>query len=478
MCDALASLPSLSHAEACARVESLEARHGARRGAVWARMGLAPMARVLEPLVGLAIAARQALGGTTPDDVAEAYLERGWQADAATWEALAAAPTADEACVGAAVRHLLEPWLAESARAFQAACERAPLPGRGGLPTVEADDDVCILFADGLRFDLGQRLAERLEARGCRIAVGHRWAALPTVTATAKPAVAPVADAIRGDILGADFEATLEASGKPANAVNLRAAMKARGYQILGDGAFDAPLSHPARGWLEAGEIDSLGHKLPPSRMPGLLEEELDRLAERIRGLLDAGWTGVRVVTDHGWLWLPEGLPVVDLPKHLTESRWARCAVIAGGSATEVPRVPWHWNASQWFATAPGIACFNKSETYAHGGLSIQECLTPDLRVEVAVEQNARATITSITWRGLRCFIEATCRGGPVTADLRLEQPSGLSLAATPKTVGAEGSVSLVLPDDEHESAALILVLLDAQGRVLTHRGTRVGDDS
>jgi len=481
--EAIAGLPALGHAEACAKVASLEAQHGARRGWVWARMGLSPMAQVLEPLARLAAATRSTLGGSTPDDVAEAYLERGWLADASAWEALAAAPTADEARVSAAVHHLLAPWLGDSARAFQAACERAPLPGRGGEPPVEAGDDVCILFADGLRFDLAQRLAERLEARGCRVALGRRWAALPTVTATAKPAVTPVAGAVRGETLAADFGAELEGEGaadsKPANAANLRAAMEARGYQILGagTGGFDAPLSHPARGWLEAGEIDSLGHKLG-ERLARQLGEEVDRLAERIEGLLAAGWQAVRVVTDHGWLWLPGGLPKVDLPKHLTESRWARCAVFAGASAADVPRAPWHWSPGQWFATAPGAACFNKSEVYAHGGLSIQECLTPDLRVERAAEAGAAAAITSITWRGLRCFVEARAEGGPVVADLRLDGPSGASVAAATKAVEPDGSVSLVLADEEHEAAPLVLVLLDEQGRILTHQGTRVGADS
>ena len=474
---ALEELPALPHAEACERVAKLEEKHGARRAWVWARMGLAPMAQVLEPLARLAAATRSALGGNTPDDVAEAYLERGWQADAAAWEALAASPTADETHVAAEVRHLLEPWLTDSARAFQAALERAPLPGRGGETRVEAGDDVCILFADGLRFDLGQRLAERLEARGCRTSLGRRWAALPTVTATAKPAVTPVADDVRGEALGEDFGADLERSGKPATAPNLRAAMEERGYQILGAGSFDAPLSHPARGWLEAGEIDSLGHSLQ-SRLARQLDEELDRLVERIQGLLDAGWKAVRVVTDHGWLLLPGGLPKVDLPKHLTASRWARCAVVAGGSTPDVPRAPWHWNASQWFATAPGIACFNKSDEYAHGGLSIQECLTPDLLVERTGEMATNATITSITWRGMRCFVEVAVRGGPVTADLRLERPSGASVAAAKKVVEPDGSVSLVLPDDEHEMASLVLILLDETGRILTHTPTRVGVDS
>jgi hypothetical protein len=183
-------------------------------------------------------------------------------------------------------------------------------------------------------------------------------------------------------------------------------------------------------------------------------------------------------VTDHGWLLLPGGLPKVDLPRHLTASRWARCAVVAGGATPAVTRAPWHWNAGQWFATAPGIACFNKSDEYAHGGLSIQECLTPDIRVERAGEGSVAASIASVTWRRLRCLVEVVARGGPVIADLRLERPSGPSVAASAKPVEADGSVSLVLASDEHEASPLVLVLVDQDGRILTHQPTRVGADS
>ena len=436
------------------------------------------MADVLRPLASLATAARLAVGGSEPADVASAYLERGWQADRGAWEALARAPVADEGCIAAAVRHLLEPWLDESAQAFQAACRRHSLPGRGAQPAVDADEDGCILFADGLRFDLALGLAERLEGRGFRIDLRRRWAALPTVTGTAKPAVTPVAEEVAGDVLDQTFSAQFHDSRKPADASSLRSAMQARGYQILGGESQDAPSTHPARGWLETGEFDRLGHELGAARFAHQLGIEIERLAERIAGLLDAGWTAVRVVTDHGWLLLPGGLPKVDLPKHLTESRWARCAVIAGEAAPDVPRTPWHWNPAQWFATTPGIACFNKSEEYAHGGLSIQECLIPDLVVTRAGDDTMTATITSLTWRGLRCFVEAEVRGGPVTADLRLERPSGESAAATPKTVDPNGTISLVLADDEYEAAALVLVLLDEAGRVLAHRPTRAGVDA
>ena len=474
---ALQGLLELSRREACEAVTALERKHGERRAWVWARLGLAPMAAILKPLGSLATAAQRALGGIEPADVADAYLERGWQADLGAWQAVAAAPVADEACVAAAVRHLLHPWLEDSARAFQAALERAPLPGGGGQPAVEAEDDGCLVFVDGLRFDLAQRLAERLEGRGFRVDLGRRWAALPTVTGTGKPAVTPVAGEIEGDTLGQAFGARMRVGGKPADAPALRVALEAAGYHVLGGDGGDSPRTHPARGWLETGEFDTLGHQRG-ALLARDLERELERVAGRIERVLDAGWTSVRVVTDHGWLLLPGGLPKVDLPKHLTESRWARCAVVAGESAPDVVRAPWHWNGAQWFATPSGIACFNRSEEYAHGGLSIQECLIPDLVVTRAEGGETAGSITSVTWRGLRCFIEAEVQGGPVTADLRLERPTGQSVAAAVKPVDAEGAVSLVLADDEHEAAALVLVLVDETGRVLAQRPTRVGVDT
>ena len=474
---ALQQLPALPHREACTAVVALEQEHGDRRAWVWARLGLAPMAEVLKPLSGLATGAQRALGGTEPADVAEAYLERGWRADLGAWQAVAAAPIADEACVTAAVRHLLQPWLDESARAFQAALERAPLPGAGGQPVVGAADDGCLVFVDGLRFDLAQRLAERMEGCGFRVDLTRRWAALPTVTGTGKPAVAPIAGQIEGDVLGPAFEAQMKVGGKVAAAPVLRAALEDAGYQILGGDGADAPRTHPARGWLETGAFDNLGHQRG-AQLARDLDRELERVAERIERVLDSGWMSVRVVTDHGWLLLPGGLPKVDLPKHLTGTRWARCAVVAGESAPDVVRTPWHWNETQWFATPPGIACFNRSEEYAHGGLSIQECLIPDLVVTRVEGAETAGSITSVTWRGLRCFVEAAVRGGSVTADLRLERPTGESVAAAAKPVDAEGSVSLVLADDEHEAAALVLVLLDETGRVLAQRPIRVGVDA
>ena len=473
--NALAGLLSQSHGDACETVVRLEAEHRDRREWVWAKLGRSPFARVLEPLARLAESVRTSLGGTTPDDVARAYADRGWLSDASAREALALAPDKYEQTVADAVRHLLESWLDDSARAFQASLDRQPLPSAGDQPVVVAGEGECVVFVDGLRYELGRRLVERLEGSGCRTTTGHRWAAIPTVTATAKPAVTPAARDIAGDGLGPDFRPVMRGTGRAADQKELRGAMEGCGYQIVDD-TLEFPMDAGPRGWMETGEIDKRGHQGDGMLFARLLDDELGRLARRINDLLKAGWRAVRVVTDHGWLLLPGGLPMVSLPKHLTASKWARCAVISGDSRPDAPLHSWHWNRNELFATPPGIACFSKRDEYAHGGLSVQECLIPDIRVESAGEGGAAATILGVSWLRFRCNVNVEVRGGPLSADLRLGSPAGQSVASSPKRIDEDGLASLVLADDQHADAALVVVVTDPDGRVLAQKPTRAGD--
>jgi len=473
----LKSLLELTHAEACNKIKLLEKQQGIRRSWVWEKMNRSPMAEALEPLSSLALAVSSVIGGTSPDEMAKSYLQRGWQGDASAWEVLSTCPSTDESLLQKVVRHLLQPWLEDSARVFQELIQKNPLPTKSEQKKVEVTVNQCLVFADGLRFDLGQKLLERLEGRGFRGQLNFRWAATPTVTATAKPAVTPVADQISGRKLGEDFYPDFKESGKNTNAQNIRDALLTDNYQILGGDEFESPISEEAKGWLETGEIDKLGHQLE-ARLARQIPEELDRLTERISGLFDAGWQSVRIVTDHGWLFLPGGLPKVDLPKHLTASRWARCAVISGQSEPKIQQHTWYWNQSQFFATPPGVSCFNKSPEYAHGGLSLQECLIPDLLIEHSGDRQVRVTIKAIDWRGLRCQIEVSCSGtggGDISADLRNAHPAGTSVVANIKPLTEDKKVSLVLAGDEYLEAELVLVLLDQEGNILAQKPTKIG---
>ena len=181
-------------------------------------------------------------------------------------------------------------------------------------------------------------------------------------------------------------------------------------------------------------------------------------------------------MTDHGWLLLAGGLPRVDLPPSLVETKWSRCAAVRGESEPVVPTYPWHWDPSLRIASPPGIGAFRAGTEYAHGGVSPQECVVPDLLAErdAAV---AAARITSVVWRGMRCRIavETGAPGGKV--DLRLNRRQAeSSIAAAVRALNDAGEASLVVPDDEHEGAAALVVVLDEAGRVLDDRPTTVGD--
>ena len=87
--------------------------------------------------------------------------------------------------VGAAIRTMYFGWLDDTARNFQTAAHKWPLPGRADLKDrlVAAEPGECLLFVDGLRFDVAQRLLARAHERQLLVTEGYRWAALPTVTA-------------------------------------------------------------------------------------------------------------------------------------------------------------------------------------------------------------------------------------------------------------------------------------------------------
>jgi hypothetical protein len=476
---ALSEIPQKPHPAACARVLELEERHGERRGWVWARLNWSPWAKALAPLARLARAAQNPVGGPTLGAAASAYVQSGWECDAAAMEALTLFGAGNDASLMAqVVRALYQPWLDASARHFQSLLVADPKAARDAVGKVSADQDTCVLFVDGLRFDEAGKLAALLEGRSMKVSISWRLAPLPTVTPTAKPAATPVQNGIRGAD-GADFTPIVEtkAGPRPLTAPMLREKLEAAGAEVLEADEIRIASNASRGGWTECGSIDSRGHSLQAD-LVHYLSAELERIAARVAALLDAGWQRIKLVTDHGWLLLPGGLPKVDLPSYLTETKWARCAVVKGHPDLTVPVAPWHWNPDVRIASPSGIACFRKGEAYAHGGISPQECVIPVLQVERGFGR-AHVTIQSVEWRGMRCRVRVQTNDPLVKVDLRTNwKQEGTSIAAAVKEVGASGEVSLAVPDDAHEGTAASVVVLDRDGKVITSQTTRVGEKS
>ncbi len=98
------------------------------------------------------------------------------------------AQTAQEEVVRKAVAALLRPWLDDTASRFQTAVASSGLPTPAEQGAITAETGEVLLFADGLRYDVARQLQKELEVMGITGSLSTRWAALPTVSATANGA--------------------------------------------------------------------------------------------------------------------------------------------------------------------------------------------------------------------------------------------------------------------------------------------------
>ena len=229
---------------------------------MWAEFGEAPLAGALLHLAALTEATKS-LGSGTPEELAAYHATEGWKADWVTLEALASVETErDSAAVKAAVEAVYRPWLEESTRRFQKAVAEAPLPA-----PMEADDapepesGVCVLFTDGLRYDVARHLAGVLEEQTARVELGWRFSAIPGVTATAKPAISPI-----GPLLGPGegFGATL--NGSRVTADSLRRLLREGGYEILRAVSTAHRAEQPGRNWATSTTPATTGDGRWPAR--------------------------------------------------------------------------------------------------------------------------------------------------------------------------------------------------------------------
>ena len=468
----LSELASLSSREAAEKVIALEEKHRARRDTLWARLGEAPLATALEHLARLAAATERALPGDNLTALATSYSQDGWQVDAALIETIAAAGTREDV-IARAAGTLYRPWVDALARRFRAAYENAGDAARPNPLAIEPG--TVVLFVDGLRMDVGQARAERLGNAGTEASLDWRLTPVPSVTATAKALVTPVGDSIGGKGKVNEFLPLEKSSGKPATLDTLRKAMLARGIQVLDRGSVSPPEKPTSIGYAECGNIDSDGHVMG-LRLAGQLKTEVERIADYALALKTAGWSRVRIVTDHGWLLMPGGCEPIKLPASTVIAKGCRAAVLQEDAAAELEFLPWHWDKSVRIAMPLGAEAFRAGEVYAHGGLSPQECVIPDITVgaEDSVKSGV-ARITEISWRRLRLTVELAGELSGVTVEVRREQREPSSCVDVSSTI--EGvRARLTISDEVEEGDPVFVVVVDRHGSIVDTRATRVGE--
>lgn len=464
---ALSACAGMDAPQARAAVLAAEEEHGVRRGWLWARMGRSPLVSALAHLAKLAERSALAPTGQSPAKLASSYQHSGWEVDEAALNAMGSVHAkADSDAVKATLRAVYLPWLEEAARRLQEAVKAV-----GGLPPLAKQPDgpgagSCTVFVDGLRYDVAVRLSQRLAALG-KVGLSAHWTSLPSVTASGKPWCSPVSKHVVGAADDADFE--------PISGYNLRKLLAGHGVQPLDKHEKGDPLG---KAWTEAGDLDHYGHE-HGVRLARDLDTQLDQVVERVEELIEAGWNSVRIVTDHGWLLMPGGLPKSELPKQQAETRWGRCAVLKDSAHGTPLTFGWDWCKDVQVAYAPGVACFSAGTEYAHGGISLQECLVPMLQLQVAGASGEAASVTirSVVWKGLRCSVVVEGAGPGQRVDIRTKAAlASSSLASSTKALEG-GKASLAVADDDHMGAAAVVVVLSADGEILQKRATAVGEN-
>jgi len=458
---------------------ALDEQHGLRRTWIWAELGMAPLAQLLEPLAQIAHLAGSPLSGATVEEMARHYREQYWQVDDAALRALA---QAREVKIQTLVQSLLDilytPWLHETALNFQDLVRNQGYPGSQGVNEAvsgyQASGEV-VFFVDGLRFDIAQRLLQRLQSFG-EVRQTFNWSALPSVTATAKAAVMPIHAQVTGRSSDADFQPSLLTEDKPLSSHYARKLMEEAGWQVLDASETGGPAG---KAWVQTGDIDGEGHARQV-KLASRIDVLLDEVAARVEELLQAGWRKIRLVTDHGWLLTPRPMSKVELAKHQTDSRWARCAEIKENGQVGLPTVNWHWSPEVTIAVPPGASAFQAGNHYGHGGLSLQECLTPVIEViNTRPPQKAlvKVRITKLRWLGLTCKVEIESEASGLSADLRTSPADADSSIVRAKPL-KDGKCSLMVADEDLQGSAAVLVVIDEAGTVLAKQATVVGEDA
>lgn len=447
------------------RIAELNEEHAWRRETVWARRGEAPLARALAYIAKVAVA--KPLPSHDGEALAEAYVTAGADVDWAAICALAAAPREiDREAVTAALRAVYLPWVGAGAMSLQELIRIGKV--KLATPPDAEQEAATILFMDGLRMDIARELVRCLEAEGVKVSLTWVWSGFPTVTATCKPLVSPVAPILKGPPSTSDV-LPHSPDGRPVTKPVLFKLMQAQGWET------DNTLLPDAKLWTESGRFDEEGHALG-ARLAGRLSAGIRDAADRILQLVRSG-RNLRIVTDHGWLLMPGGLPHAALHVGLVEpnGKRTRCALVKAKAQTTYLQIPWTWNPEVSVATATGARSFFAGYEYAHGGVSLQECILPVL--EVASDGIRRTvTISQVKWEGLRLRVHVE-NGADFGVDLRLgSEISGPSLVKGGRVLDERGRTSFLV-SDEHDPETACLVVLDDEGRVLAHRTLTVGED-
>lgn len=474
---ALLQVGSMPAKEARSKIIELEKQHGRRRNLIWAELGDTKYAIMLKDLVQIVELAEHSLDNGSLDEIENRYSGQLWQIDRSVLDLLAKIDSGEDLRLLNGILHTLYiPWIDSSARFLQKA-------GLLLTDSVQAPDlDVeAVLFIDGLRFDCAKKLSEMLITSGFEAEECSRWTGLPTITATCKPILVK---AMVGEASHTGYLTNFDA----LSSYEFKKLLEKNHWQIVN---YKETIPVPSRNagalasklWMEYGNLDELGHS-QGWKLAKHIPSTLTDIVNTVKNILSAGWETVLIVTDHGWLLSPMGLPKTELSPLMSDTKWHRFASLKQGASTKEHIHSWYWGEMQQIAMADGISCYRSGVEYTHGGLSIQECLLMDIKIKkpegAKISRNVK--ITDIKWAGLRCTIATQGQGDGFSFDIRTSPADFMStVVLSTKPIKSDHTASVVVEDENLSGAMAYIVVLDQDNNIVSQIKTTIGggtDDS
>lgn len=463
-------LKKLDSEEALSKLKELQSEHKDRLSWIWAELGHSPLAEALPHLVALAERSLQTYDNTSIGSITKYYIDEGVKLDSSVRKVYLIEHTKDYLdTIQVVIDKFYRPWLDKLTNQFQS--------------LVKDDYDVFypnetedynsnfILFVDAFRYDIAQDFLNQLSTAKYDASIDVKWSALPSLTPTSKPVLAPIQDKLSKSSEWNSFQVQM-VNGKILSHHYFKASLEENGIHYI-----DSPsqIEDPAeRYWMEIGDIDKKGHQDQEGmfrRIPELMKE----LEETIQTIFDKGVTSIQIVTDHGWLLLPGGLPKESLHRDLAETRWGRCALIKDGVSTNLLYLPWTWNPHTFIAFAPGISFFKKNEAYAHGGVSLHECLTPMISIKAKGQETSETgSIGAMEWRGMRLYIHTSGAKDGYKVDVRTKVSDAKTSIILSVSMKEDNQWSVVINGD-YEDHAATLVLINEQGIIVDKKPIHIG---
>ena len=455
--------------KALATLQDLEKEHSVRRNWVWFELGKSPMADALHYLVQMATKVNETFSSSSIEAIKNYYTTNGFSVDQFMRKALAAVKSEKDKTIVKSIIHLFyQPWLENITNKFQKLVEQdaSIFTSQNAV----AETEPFVMFVDAFRYELAEEFCKQLAKYNLKVSLQAGWSAIPSLTPTAKPNVSPIATAVSIQSGIAEFRPQLQ-NGKDLLTPVFRDALKAADFKLVTN---SSDIQCEGKYWQEIGDIDTKGHE-EQTDMVKRIGELFDHLQEALDVAFERGIKRIKIVTDHGWLLLPGGLPKTQLNAGLTETRWGRCALIKKGATTDLLHLPWRWNPEIFIAYAPGISFFKANVEYAHGGISIHECLVPSLIIENTNVTEYFGEIKVVKWVNLKCTIDVIHASDGCSIDIRTKYSDAKSTIVLSVNKLLKDNTITLMVDDAAEFEAATIVLLDQNERIIDKKPTTVG---